>query len=155
MVTVAIFRFTLYCNCYIRLYLLYLHYTCIHTQIPKSQIKQAAWLFKTKALEWVLIWTGYLQETNKNKKYGGIRFFRLPKDDKKLKKKWLISIRKSLQKQPLEVFFEKRCSEKFGKILRKIPVLESLFNKVAVLRLCPHCTHYQTLHPLPTLRSRK
>ena len=35
----------------------------------------------------------------------------------------------------LEVLYEKRCSQKFLKIQRKTPVPESLFNKVAGLRL--------------------
>ena len=108
MVTFAIVRFTLYCNCYITLCLQYLHYACIHTQIPKSQIKHAACLFKIKALQWVLIRTRYLQETNKNKKNGGISFFRLPKD-KKLKKKWLISIRRKTSRSSYW-----RCSLKKG-----------------------------------------
>ena len=33
--------------------------------------------------------------------------------------------------QTLEVFYGNICSEKFRKIHRKTPVLESLFNKVA------------------------
>ena len=36
-----------------------------------------------------------------------------------------------VQKQPLEVFGKKRCSEKFRNFHRKTPVLESLFNNVA------------------------
>ena len=39
-----------------------------------------------------------------------------------------------LQKQPLEMFCQKRCSLKFCRIHRKIRVPESLFNKVAGLR---------------------
>ena len=35
-----------------------------------------------------------------------------------------------VQKQPLEVFCKKRCSEKFCKFHRKTSVLESLFNRV-------------------------
>ena len=35
------------------------------------------------------------------------------------------------QKQPAEVFSEKRCLRKFRDIHRKIPVLQSLFSKVA------------------------
>ena len=38
------------------------------------------------------------------------------------------------QKQPPETFYEKGCSQKFHKIHRKIPVPESLFNKIAGLR---------------------
>ena len=41
----------------------------------------------------------------------------------------------NLQKQPPEVFYWNRCSQKFCKIRRKTPVSESLFNKVAGLRL--------------------
>ena len=40
------------------------------------------------------------------------------------------------QKQPLELFCKKRCSEKFCKFHRKIPVLKSLFNRVAGLEEC-------------------
>ena len=40
----------------------------------------------------------------------------------------------SQQKQPSEVFFVKRCSQKFHKIRMKTFVPESLFNKVAGLR---------------------
>ena len=43
-----------------------------------------------------------------------------------------------MQKQPPEVFRKKRCSHKFGNILKKAPVLESLFNKVAGLQDEPH-----------------
>ena len=39
-----------------------------------------------------------------------------------------------LQKQPSEVFYEKRCSSKFHKVHRKAPVPGLLFNKVADLR---------------------
>ena len=38
------------------------------------------------------------------------------------------------QKQPSEVFFKKRCSSNFRKTHTKIPVPESLFNKVAGAR---------------------
>ena len=38
------------------------------------------------------------------------------------------------QKQPPEVFYEKSCSRKSHKVHRKIPVPESLFNKVVGLR---------------------
>ena len=41
----------------------------------------------------------------------------------------------NLQKQPPEVFYWNRCSQKFCKIRWKTPVSESLFNKVAGLRL--------------------
>ena len=40
-----------------------------------------------------------------------------------------------LQKQPQEVFYDKNCSEKFRNIQRKAPVLESIFNKVAGLKV--------------------
>ena len=40
------------------------------------------------------------------------------------------------QKQPLEVFYGKRWSQKFCNIHRKTSVLESLFNKIAVLKVC-------------------
>ena len=33
------------------------------------------------------------------------------------------------EKQPPEVFYEKRCSQKFRKFHKKTPVLESLFNE--------------------------
>ena len=36
----------------------------------------------------------------------------------------------AIRKQPPEVFYKKRCSEKFRKIYRKTPVPGSLFNKV-------------------------
>ena len=42
----------------------------------------------------------------------------------------------STQKQPPEVFYKKRCSSKFRRIHRKTPVPENFFNKVAGLRLC-------------------
>ena len=42
----------------------------------------------------------------------------------------------NVQKQPGEVFFEKRYSEKFCNIHRKTSVLESLFHKVAALKAC-------------------
>ena len=71
--------------------------------------------------------------------------FSVPKDEK-LKKKCLINIRRgNRQKQPLEMFFEKRWSEKFCKIHRKKPVLEPLFNKAAFFGTCTSCTHYQNL----------
>ena len=35
------------------------------------------------------------------------------------------------QKQPLQLSYNKRCSQKFCKFCRKIPVLKSLFNRVA------------------------
>ena len=35
------------------------------------------------------------------------------------------------QKQPWEVSYKKRCSQKFRKIHRKTPVPETLFHKVA------------------------
>ena len=38
------------------------------------------------------------------------------------------------QKQPPEVFYENRCSWKFSKIHRKIPVPGSLFNKTTLLK---------------------
>ena len=38
------------------------------------------------------------------------------------------------QKQPPEVFYKKRCSEKFRKFHRKTPVLESLLKKGAGLK---------------------
>ena len=38
------------------------------------------------------------------------------------------------QKQPFIDVLQNRCSEKFRNILRKTPVLESLFNKVVDLR---------------------
>ena len=50
---------------------------------------------------------------------------------------WIWSRRNSsinIQKQPPEVFYKKRCSDKFHKIHRKTPVSESFFNKVAGLR---------------------
>ena len=34
------------------------------------------------------------------------------------------------QKQPLEMFCKKRCSQKFRKFYRKAPVLETPFNKL-------------------------
>ena len=40
----------------------------------------------------------------------------------------------SKAKQPQEVFYKKRCSQKFRKIHWKRPVPESLFNKVAGVR---------------------
>ena len=40
------------------------------------------------------------------------------------------------QKQPLEVFCNKRCSWKCWKFYRKTPVLEPLFDKVSGLQLC-------------------
>ena len=39
-------------------------------------------------------------------------------------------------KQPTEVFYKKNCSYKFDNIHRNSPVLEYLFNKVAVLKVC-------------------
>ena len=39
-----------------------------------------------------------------------------------------------LQKQPAEVFYEKRCSSKFHKVHRKAPVPGLFFNKAAGLR---------------------
>ena len=39
-----------------------------------------------------------------------------------------------LQKQPPELFYEKRCSYKLHKIHKKTPVPESFFNKIADLR---------------------
>ena len=36
----------------------------------------------------------------------------------------------NVQKQPMKVFYRKRCSYKFRKIQRKVPVLKSLFNKI-------------------------
>ena len=39
---------------------------------------------------------------------------------------------KFVQKQPQEVFFEKRCSLKFGKIHRKTPASSFFFNKVKI-----------------------
>ena len=50
---------------------------------------------------------------------------------------WIWSRRNSsinIQKQPPEVFYKKRCSDKFHKIHRKTPASESFFNKVAGLR---------------------
>ena len=41
-----------------------------------------------------------------------------------------------VQKQSPEVFCKKSCSQKVCKFHRKTPVLESLFNKVAVLQAC-------------------
>ena len=41
-----------------------------------------------------------------------------------------------LEKQSLEVFYKKICSQKFPNIHRKTSVLESLFNKVAGLQAC-------------------
>ena len=41
-----------------------------------------------------------------------------------------------LQKQPPEVFCEKRCSYEFRNIHRKATVLDSLFTKVAGLKVC-------------------
>ena len=43
------------------------------------------------------------------------------------------SIKLFLQKQPPEVFHRNSCSEKFCKIRKKTPVLESFSNKVACL----------------------
>ena len=40
------------------------------------------------------------------------------------------------QKQPPEMLFKKRFSQKFCKFHRKKPVLESFFKKVAGLRAC-------------------
>ena len=40
----------------------------------------------------------------------------------------------AIRKQPPEVFYKKRCSEKFRKIYRKTLVPECLFNKVVGLR---------------------
>ena len=45
-----------------------------------------------------------------------------------------ISQTSSIQKQPPEVFCERRCSWKFRKIDRKTPAPESLLSKVAGLR---------------------
>ena len=42
----------------------------------------------------------------------------------------------STEKQPPKVFYKKSCSEKFRKIHRKTPLLESLFNKVAAQNAC-------------------
>ena len=52
------------------------------------------------------------------------------------------------QKQPPEVFCKKRCSEKFRKITLKIPVLESLFNKVAGLKTCNFIKKRQRCFPV-------
>ena len=41
-----------------------------------------------------------------------------------------------VEKQPPDVFCKNRYSEKIRKFHRKTPVLESLFNKVAGLRVC-------------------
>ena len=58
---------------------------------------------------------------------------------------WLINLsvnnehramRKKLQKQSFADILQNRCSLKFHKFHRKIPVLESLFNKAAVLKTC-------------------
>ena len=40
----------------------------------------------------------------------------------------------SRQKQPLEVFYKKSCSNRFLKIHRKTPVPQPLFNSIAGLR---------------------
>ena len=40
------------------------------------------------------------------------------------------------EKQPPKVFYKKSCSEKFRKIHRKTPLLESLFNKVVAQKAC-------------------
>ena len=45
-------------------------------------------------------------------------------------------MRKKLQKQLLADILQNRLSEKFCKFLRKIFVLQSLFNKVAGLKTC-------------------
>ena len=44
-------------------------------------------------------------------------------------------LKQHFQKQPPEVSYKERCSWKFCKILKKTPVPEPLFNKVAGLRL--------------------
>ena len=44
----------------------------------------------------------------------------------------------SFQKQPLAHVLQNRCSWKFCKIHRKIPILESLFNKAARLKRLHH-----------------
>ena len=41
-----------------------------------------------------------------------------------------------IQKQPFADIFQNRCPWKFANIHRKEPVLESLFNKAAVLKTC-------------------
>ena len=40
-----------------------------------------------------------------------------------------LSVFRNLKKQPPEVFFKESCSQKFGNIHWKTPVLESLLNK--------------------------
>ena len=46
----------------------------------------------------------------------------------------ILAVTREVQKQPPEMFYKKRCSEKYHKIHRKAPVPESLFNKIAGLR---------------------
>ena len=43
----------------------------------------------------------------------------------------LLKTRVKPQKQPLQLFYKKRCSQKFCKFHRKTPVLNSLSNRVA------------------------
>ena len=45
-----------------------------------------------------------------------------------------------MQKQPLELFYKKSCTQRFWGIPRKMPVLESFFNEVARLQDC--CKSY-------------
>ena len=45
---------------------------------------------------------------------------------------------KGVQKQPFADVLQNRCPWKFCKIHRKTPALESLFNKVAVLKRLHH-----------------
>ena len=47
---------------------------------------------------------------------------------------YLLTFQKAFTKQPPEVFYKKKCSQKFCKIHRKRPVLDLSFNKVTGLR---------------------
>ena len=45
-------------------------------------------------------------------------------------------MRKKLQNQPFAGILQNKCSQKLRNFHRKVPVLESLFNKVAGLKTC-------------------
>ena len=62
-----------------------------------------------------------------------------------------------MQKQPLELFYKKSCTQRFWGIPRKMPVLESFFNEVARLQDCckTYLLHAQLRFYFPLVKTFK
>ena len=95
---------------------------------PKEILSTIVFYLNVQCIEYTFRITILLHIKKKIKSYTFLLVFKIAES-----LQCILNVR---QNQPPELFYKKSCPERFRNILRKITVLESLYNKVSDLQAC-------------------